>query len=101
MSPRPHLLARILAVAATAAALAAPAAIARPIDGPYSEPVRGTTAAVEPSPSPPTRRSCGPSTPASTGARLRSAPEAPARSSCSISLGGVAYTSHNRIGAAR
>ena len=39
MSSRPHQLARLLTVAVTAAALAAPPALARPLDGP-NEPVR-------------------------------------------------------------
>jgi hypothetical protein len=51
---RSHRLARLLAAGVTAAALAAPPAVARPIDGP-NEPVRpdrGTTAAVESAPAP-------------------------------------------------
>ena len=50
---RPHRLAGLIAAGITAAALAAPAAVARPIDGP-NEPVRpdpGSTV-VEPDPSP-------------------------------------------------
>ena len=52
-TPRRHRLASLIAAGITAAALAAPAALARPIDGP-NEPVRpdpGPTV-VEPEPSP-------------------------------------------------
>jgi hypothetical protein len=54
VTPRSNVLARLLAVGATAAALAAPPASARPIDGP-NEPYRAdpnATAVVAPEPAP-------------------------------------------------
>lgn len=103
MSSRPHLVVRLLAVGATAAALAAPAAVARPLDG-MDDPVRpdpGTTAVVEPEPAPPDPpivRSVD--TGFDWGAAAIGAGGAGALVVL-ISLGGVAYTSRNRIGAAR
>ena len=69
-----HRLARLVVAGLAAGALAAPAAVAQPLDA------QPRAAA---GPEPPTRRSCAPSTRASTGARPRSAPAAPARCSCS------------------
>ena len=100
MSPRPYLLVRLLAVGASAAALAAPAAVARPMDG-QNDPVRpdpGTTATVEPAPGPPIVRSVDAGF--DWGSAAIGAGGAGALVVL-ISLGGVAYTSHNRIGAAR
>jgi len=103
MSPRPYLLARLLAIGATATALAAPAAVARPLDGP-NEPVLpdpGTAAAVEPEPESadaPIVRSV------ETGFDWGSAAIGAGGAGALIvivSLGGFAYTSRHRIGVAR
>jgi hypothetical protein len=98
---RSNRLARLLAAGVTAAAVAAPPAVARPIDGP-NEPVRpdpGTTVAVEPEQA--TRpvvqniddgfdwgsAAIG----AGSGGAL----------AVIVALGGVAYTNRHRIGVAR
>ena len=103
MSVRPQLLARLLAVGAVAAALAAPAAVARPMDG-QNDPVRpdpGTTAAVDSTPAPadaPIVRSVD------AGFDWGSAAIGAGGAGALVvlvTLGGFAYTSRNRIGVAR
>jgi hypothetical protein len=94
-----HRLARMLAVGMTAAALAAPPAVARPIDGP-DEPVRPdpvTPVEVESAPVPVVREidesfDWGS---AAVGAGAAGALVVV------VALGGVAYSSRHRIGVAR
>jgi hypothetical protein len=100
---RSHRLARLLAAGVTAAALAAPPAVARPIDDPQL-PVRpdpGVTA-VEPEPAPPDAPIVVRHIDAGFdwGSAAIGAGGAGALIVI-VSLGGVAYTTRHRIGVAR
>jgi hypothetical protein len=100
---RSHRLARLLAAGVATAALAAPAAVARPIDGP-NEPVRpdpGTTA-VEPEPAP----ADAPIVVRHIDAGFDWGSAAIGAGGTGalvvlVSLGGIAVASHRRIGVAR
>jgi hypothetical protein len=103
MTARFHLLARLFALGVTIAALAAPAALARPIDGP-NEPVRpdpGILEAVVPEPAPaepPIVRSVD------AGFDWGSAAIGAGGAGAIVvlvSLGGVAIAARRRIGVAR
>ena len=96
---RSHRLSRVLVAAATAAALAAPPAIARPIDGPL-EPTRsdpGPTVVMEPEQAPVVQKiddgfDWGSAAVGAGGAGALLVV---------VALGGVAYTTRHRIRVAR
>ncbi|HWM12744.1 MAG TPA: hypothetical protein VNO82_25515 [Solirubrobacteraceae bacterium] len=96
---RSHRLARLLAAGVTAAALAAPAAVARPIDGP-NEPVRpdpGETVVVEAEHAPVVQK-------IDDGFDWGSAAIGAGSGGALVvivALGGVAYSSRHRVGLAR
>ena len=96
---RSHRLARMLAAVLTAAALAAPQAVARPIDGPL-EPDPGATAVVEPenTPAPPVVQEIDDGF--DWGSAAIGAGGAGALLVV-VALGGVAYTTRRGIGVAR
>jgi hypothetical protein len=96
---RSHRLSRVLAVAVTAAALAAPPAIARPIDGPL-EPTRsdpGPTIVMEPEQAPVVQK-------IDDGFDWGSAAVGAGGAGALVvvvALGGVAYTTRHRLGVVR
>ncbi len=96
---RSHRLTRALAAGVTAAALAAPAAVARPIDGP-DEPLRpdpGPTVVVEPEQAPVVQR-------IDQGFDWGSAAIGAGGAGALVvivALGGTAYTTRHRVGVAR